>query len=207
MPGNKISLVVATEPKRRSAGCGQRKPASGPIRTDRVFQSRRRDRNRHPLESRRRAPALPRQRKQCAPPPRPRARGSGPGHRTHHRRSRGRRCPPTAGPRWARADAKFKSRRSCEEAAPGIVGGARPRSTMGGSAAPCTAASGLLQLRRGGPVARGRRGRIPAPGPEGAGVPDHHATPAAGSAPEGPRSRGARHQDPTPLEKQGGSRV
>lgn len=119
--------------------------------------------------------------------------GPGSAHASH-RRSRGRRCPPTAGPRWARADAKFKSRRSCEEAAPGIVGGARPRSTMGGSAAPCTAASGLLQLRRGGPVARGRRGRIPAPGPEGAGVPDHHATPAAGSAPEGPRSRGARHQ-------------
>lgn len=57
-----------------------------------------------------------------------------------------------AGPRPRRAglqaDAKFKPRRRWEEAAPGIARGARPRSTMGGSAAPCASAPGLQRLRR-----------------------------------------------------------
>lgn len=96
--------------------------------------------------------------------------GPGSAHASH------RRPPARAG---LQADAKFKPRRGSEEAAQGIAGGAPPRSTMGGSAAPCASAPRPTR-------ARGCRGLIPGPrDSEGAGAPDDHAFPL-----RGPRGRG-----------------
>lgn len=64
------------------------------------------------------------------------------------------------------ADAKFKPHHGSEEAARGIAGGARPRSTMGRSAAPCAGATAAAARR-----ARGAGLRLvkPGSGPGGCG--------------------------------------
>lgn len=57
------------------------------------------------------------------------------------------------------ADAKFKPRRRSEEAARGIAGGAGPRLTMGGSAAPCAPATAASPGRGAAGGEAGRRAR------------------------------------------------
>lgn len=158
------------------AGRRQRKPARGLILAERVLQSRRGDRNRHPLESRRLGTRLP-----SAPPGE-----SGPESHTHHRRSPSRGRPP--GPRGARG------RRQVQTSPPLGGGGAGHRRR--GRAALNNGRLGRA-LRPGysrEPGARGCWGWSGTPGPEGAGAPDHHAYRAAGAEPEGPRSLRARHQ-------------
>lgn len=151
---------------RHQAGSWQRKPARGPILTGRIFQSRRRDRNRHPLENRRPGPRPP------SPPTHPGPGELDPSPALTIAAGRAAAASPR-GRAGLRADAKFKPRRRCEEAARGIVGWARPRSTMGGSAAPsalrpgysgCCAAGPGRAAAGGEPGRRARRVR---------GEPDH----------------------------------
>ena len=164
-------------PPPHQAGSWQRKPARGPILTGRIFQSRRRDRNRHPLENRRPGPRPP------SPPP-PRPRGIGPEPHTHHRRWPGRRRLPP-GPRGA------PGRRQVQTSPPLRGGGAGHRRL--GSAAlnngrlgrAQRAAPRLQRLRCDGPRARGCWGVNPGEGPGGCG--GHPTT--RPPRPRGPRWR------------------
>lgn len=167
------------------AGCRQRKPALGPILTDRVLQCRR---NRHPLESRRRGALPPAFQDRSAPRSRPPpARGSRAEPRTHHRSSPGLHRPP-----WP---LRAPGRRQVQTS-PGLRGGGEGHRRRGSAALNNGRLGRALRLRAvaTAPAARRSRGLNPSTGhPECAGAPDNHASP-----PLGPRGRGAlaraRHQ-------------
>lgn len=172
-------------------------PAPGPVPTDRVFHSRRRDWNRPRLESRRRGTSAPPFKVRGAPRPLPPP-AQGARTRAQHSPS------PLAGPPPPPRRCRTPGRSQVQTSPPLRGGGAghrrgfRPHSTMGGSAAPCAAARRLLRLRRGGSGARGSRGpesRLAAPG--GAGAPDDHASRHWGRAGGAALSRGSPPGNPT----------